>query len=139
MELKEQSINFETLKFDDEELERMYQERLSYPTVLKQVQTKPKNWKRYAQVLVLLDSSDGLSNFDKVVGSLRPKFDDAMNHPDLQLVSSDWGKDDSWIQWDVAKQLYFFLSTDRSDTNPHYRIANPLIDEQVREEIVSRQ
>ena len=38
----------------------------------------------------------------------------------------------------MAKQAYFFLSTDRSGTNAHYRIADPLSDELIRDEIVSR-
>ena len=54
------------------------------------------------------------------------------------MRSSPYGNDDSWIQWDLAKQLYYFLSVDGPVSSEKYRIANPLVDEQLQEEIVSR-
>lgn len=140
--LVEKSVDFNDLNSDFTTLEKIYQKRLSYQKVYTDLNmpvplmASSSNTERYAKVILYIQSEGLLSKFDEVVKALRINYDDEVNR--LSLISSPFGHDDSWIQWDLAKQLYFFLSVDRSGTNDHYRVANPLVDEALRNEIISR-
>lgn len=125
-----------------EDVERVYNERLSYRAVFTQkgedvpsLSAAPSG-ERYAKVILLLERDNLVAEFDQVVGRLRSTFDHEMKR--LGLNSSPWGNDNSWIAWDVAKQLYYLFNRDQSPKNVRYRLADPLTDEPICDEIVSR-
>jgi hypothetical protein len=139
--LRENSVNFDALEAAPAELERVYRERLSYHAVYaKRGEPTPSpkpSGNRYAKVILYLASNGVLAKFDEAVAQVRRTYDQEMAR--LRFQSSDWGNDDSWINWDLAKQLYFFAGVKRPETGHRYRIADPLADERLRDEIVSRQ
>jgi len=138
--MKEKSVDFAGLDVAPAEVERVYRQRLAYQAAYaKEGRTAPpasENGITYARVLIFLASNDLLVRFDEAVAWVRRRYNQEMTR--LHFRSSHFGDDDSWICWDLAKQLYFFLGTDRSGTSSQYRIANPLVDELLREEIISR-
>ncbi len=140
--MEEKSVDFNKLNFSHTDLESIFQQRLSYQKAFKEINrsiptmSSSPNGEKYANVILLLESRGSLAEFDELVDLIRSIYDSEMRR--LKLSSSSFGEDDSWIHWDLAKQLYFFLSKDRSTTNNHYRIADPLNDETLRAEIISR-
>lgn len=138
--MRENSVDFADLDAVPGEVERIYYQRLSYQAAYtkigKPTPSPSRSGTRYAKVLLYLASNDLRSKFDEAVAQLRNAYDQEMTR--LPFPSSPFGDDDSWINWDLAKQLYFFFGTDRSETSAQYRLANPLVDERLRDEIVSR-
>ncbi len=140
--MREQSVDFADFNRGPEDLERVYERRLSYKVAFAEYQKQVApmssipSGARYAKVIIYLGQNDLLHRFDDVVAHLRSIYNTEMHR--VGLSSSPFGKDDSWIHWDLAKQAYFFLSRDRSMTSRHYRIADPLRDERLQDAIVSR-
>jgi hypothetical protein len=140
--MEEKSVGFRTLTFGQAKLEWIFQQRFSYQKAFTQLNrpvpilSSSPSGEKYAKVILYLESKGLLPQFDDVVGLIRSIYDGEMRR--LKLPSSPFGEDNSWINWDLAKQIYFFLSKDRSATNNHYRIADPLSDESKRDEIISR-
>jgi len=140
--MEEKSIDFAKINPGYAELELIHLQRMSYQKAFTELSydipsmSSPSSGENYAKVIYYLESKGELPKFDEVAIWIRSKYDDEMKR--LNLVSSPFGNDDSWINWDLAKQLYFFFSTDRSGTSNHYRIANPLSDKALRDEIISR-
>ena len=134
------SVDFASLNAAPEEVERVYYERLAYRKAKAETGEKvgrpSASGTNYATVIVHLASSNSLARFDQLVAELRHRYDDEMRR--LGQQSSVYGNDDSWINWDLAKQLYLFLGARPPWPITRYRIADPLVDEQIREEIVSR-
>ena len=140
--MEEKSVDFRNLTFGQTNLEWIFQQHFSYQKAFTQLKSptptlsSSPSGEKYAKVILYLESKGLLPQFDNVVGLIRLIYDGEMRR--LKLLSSPFGEDNSWINWDLAKQLYFFLSKDRSATNNHYRIADPLSDEGLRNEIISR-
>jgi hypothetical protein len=133
-------IDFKTVVFDDEDIGGIFGERLSYAKARAEAkQPLPDmepNVVPYAKT-ILLALRVGLGpRLHERITQIRAKFDAEMRR--LGVVSGPNGQDDSWIWWDLAKQLFFFLSKDRTGTSVRYRIANPLVDDEICDEIVSR-
>ncbi|MBV9349606.1 MAG: hypothetical protein JO026_02545, partial [Patescibacteria group bacterium] len=53
------------------------------------------------------------------------------------LVVSPFGKSESWVMWDIAKQKYYFSHPE--ERREGYEVADPLTSEDKQEEIVNRQ
>jgi hypothetical protein len=126
---------------DEEELNRVYNEWLSYRKAWSELggrpnEDRPDSWEWYARVILYLETESLLDEFHDVVAKLRSTYDAEMKR--IGLRSSAFGNDDSWIHWDVAKQIYLSLNPERAAAWPRYRVANPLVDRPIRDEIVSR-
>ena len=140
--MKENSVNFAALTPSKEELELFYRKYFSYPYARAQLNLRQSEFKMntstatHAKVLFFLESIGQLPIVEKLAAKLRATYNNEVMR--LGINSTPWGKDDTWIYWDIAKQLYYYLNIDRSEISIHYRIANPLEDKILKEEIVSR-
>src|SRR5258708_23633898 len=140
--MEEQSVDFVEWKPGQDKLELIYKQRLSYQKAYRELgKTAPTmqtstNGEQYAKVILFVELEGLISKFDETVIKLRATFNSEIKR--LNLISSSFGNDDTWIHWDLAKQLYSFLRNDRSETNRHYRIADPLSDDTLCDEIISR-
>lgn len=140
--MKAISSNYSEWAPRQEDLEHIYDERLSYRAVFRQKgaaipgMSATPSGERYAKVILLVERDNRITEFDQVVRRLRATYDHEMKR--LGLNSSPWGNDNSWIAWDVAKQLYYLFTRDQSTNNVRYRLADPLTDEQICDEIVCR-
>jgi hypothetical protein len=140
--MKDNLTDFSEWSAKRDDLERVYDERLSYRAVFAEQgtsvpdMTATASGERYAKVILYIEKNNLLGRFNQIVHELRVTYDNEMRR--LRLNPSPWGKDDSWICWDLAKQTYYFLNKDPSGVDNQYRVADPLSDEQVRDEIVSR-
>lgn len=143
--METKTVNFDVWPCREQDWRNIYYKRLSYRKACPERKTgdldnrlnDPKySDTRYSKVLLYMGSIGLLNNLDRVNNNLRARYDEEICR--LEMRSSPYGNDDSWIQWDLAKQLYYFLSIDSPTLNDHYRIANPLVDERLQEEIVLR-
>ena len=140
--MEEKSVDFNNLNFSHTDLERVFQQRFSYQKVFMQVNSpvptlnSSPSGEKYAKVISYLGSKGLLPQFDDVVDLIRSIYDSEMRR--INFSSSSFGNDNSWINWDLSKQLYFFLSTDCAGTNSHYTIADPLSDQSKCDGIISR-
>jgi len=140
--MKDTLLNYSEWTPKREELERIYDARLSYRAVFMQKgedipgMSATPSAERYAKVILLLERENRINEFDQVVGRLRSTYDHEMKR--LGLNSSPCGKDNSWISWDVAKQLYYLFNGDQPANNIRYRIADPLRDKRICDEIACR-
>lgn len=69
-----------------------------------------------------------------LVERLRKEMEDAAKAAGIAI--SKWGRSESWAVWDVGKQLH--LQQNPSESSDKYRLANPLTDAQIQQEIVQR-
>lgn len=134
--MKANSINFNEIILAVDELEEIYYDRfaygLKYPI--------PANWQKsieqYCKVIRYLKNEAEIAAFEALTIQLLNRF--KVETQRIELPISQWGEKDSWVQWDIAKQLYFFLTEDQTIQSPKYRIANPLEDKPLQQEIIDR-
>ncbi len=72
--------------------------------------------------------------FFDVARDIKKKFEDIMQL--VGLESSIWGKSDTWVYWDMAKQQYFFDHQDEADEK--YDIGDPIADNNLQQQIIDR-
>ena len=107
-----------------------YVKRLDYRDVTGRPAAVSPSMEKYAGALASQDSGQ----VDAVVNHLRSEFARAMSAAGMD--PSRFGKSKSWANWDVGKQL--FLNDNPNQSSSKYRLANPLTDKRLQEEIVAR-
>jgi len=92
----------------------------------------PENKEKYAKAL---EGYDLEWIQDNVVTLIRENFDDMVNKSSLQPdISSNW-EQDTWIWWDIGKQLYY---NENPEESQWYILGNPLDNKYIQEEIAYR-
>lgn len=136
--MKSKSINCNDITFSNEEKEDIHSERFSYGSISPYNPNTPweVSHERYGKMIKFLSDKNLLNTYDLIVIEIRKLYSSEVNRLNIQF--SKVGESNSWIEWDVLKQLYFFLCSESPDYNDKYRIANPLEDKLIRQEIVNR-
>ncbi|MCK4791644.1 MAG: hypothetical protein KAV87_48380 [Desulfobacteraceae bacterium] len=138
--MQPKSTDFTSLFVDGNAVDDMYVSRLSYAKAFRELRREiPRptpSGLRYAKALLFAESLGLAASMETLVATLRSSYDSEMMR--AHLDSSAFGQDDSWIWWDIAKQIYFFVSIDRGGTSDRYVIENPLTSKRLQEQIVAR-
>jgi hypothetical protein len=109
-----------------------WRSRISYSDVPGHVSRGPHpSEERYATAL--FDANNAGAIVD-LANRLRAKL--LRSTADLGLDVSDFARSESWALWDIGKQLYLFNHPRASSED--YRLANPLTDLTLQQEIVDR-
>lgn len=114
--------------------EENFYTRLNYSDVTGNNIEISENGKKYARALTKAANSVGIDKINKVSRDLRSRFNSLMK--EIGREPSTWGQSETWAMWDIGKQLYLFEN--QNESSDKYRLANPLTDEQLQEEIVLR-
>lgn len=137
--MKRESVNFDTLILSKLEEMKICQAKFSYGGV-SPIPTVPNKWEKsfenYAKCFKYLVQNGHEIEYDKIVQKIRDNYTNQLIAIGFQ--SSNWGLNNSWIEWDILKQLYFFLTDNQTVISSNYRIENPLLDGQLQTEIMYR-
>lgn len=91
---------------------------------------------KYSQSLKKLAALYGEDHLkDLVRNNIRRRFMEKMKH--TKCPPSEYGKNDTWIYWDLAKQYYYFMNPEESNPNK-YDLADPVTSEKLQEEMIER-
>jgi hypothetical protein len=107
-----------------------YIKRLDYRDVTGRPADVSPSMEKYAGALASQDAGQ----VDALTNHLRAEFKRAMSA--VGMDPSKFGKSKSWANWDIGKQL--FLNENPNQSSSKYRLANPLEDKRLQEEIVAR-
>jgi hypothetical protein len=108
--------------------------RLDYSDVYGQHADIGDNGRKYAEALAKTANAGNADEIERVSKELRAKFNAQMES--IGQTPGESGRSESWALWDIGKQLYLFEN--QSESSGKYRLANPLTDAQLQEEIVYR-
>lgn len=94
-----------------------------------------ENYKNYAESLKELIQQNP-EKLKIIKTEIRNSYEKIMTL--VGIPSSVYGKSETWIDWDLAKQAYLAKNSDKSNSN--YTLGNPLEDNQtgIREDIINR-
>jgi hypothetical protein len=107
-----------------------YIKRLDYRDVTGRPADVSPSMEKYAGALASRDAGQ----VDAMANHLRAEFKRAMSA--VGMEPSKFGQSKSWANWDIGKQL--FLNDNPNQSSSKYRLANPLEDKRLQEEIVAR-
>lgn len=129
---------YQYISLSDQEKEHIYNERFSYGGKVPYSTNTPwdESQERYSKIVKLVQQNGLVNSYNSLVEKLRGLYSKEVKR--LGVTFSEWGDSDTWIEWDICKQLYFYLNPDGINLSPNYRIANPLEDKQLQQEIVNR-
>lgn len=140
MEVTMNPVNFAALMIPEDRLLSIYEERLAYRVAYDQLglplpKISPAAY-RYARVIAWLEETELLSQFEAYKETIRIIFNAEAERIKLDL--REFAQDDTWINWDMAKQLFCCFSNEIPFPTERYRLANPFQDPMIRDEIISR-
>jgi hypothetical protein len=94
-----------------------------------------ENYKNYAESLKELIQQNP-EKLKIIKTEIRNSYEKIMTL--VGIPSSVYGKSETWIDWDLAKQAYLAKNSDKSNSN--YTLGNPLEDNQtgIKEDIINR-
>lgn len=136
--MENKKISCSSITLSNQEKESIYNERFSYDGKIKYDPNSP--WaisqEKYGSIIKCLKQKNLLKSYNVIKKEIRELYSSELSR--LKIEFSEWGESDSWIEWDICKQLYCFLNFKDFYNNKKYRIANPIDDNLIRQEITNR-
>lgn len=122
---------------------KSYYERLAYADVDPQrvgneahYLSQNPNAEKYAAALDRADPA----KVEETLAKVRGKFNETVSK--AGTAPGQWAKSESWGLWDIGKQLHLNEEAQATNggksANPNYRLANPLTDPQLQDEMAAR-
>ena len=138
----EREIDFENYEISQEDFARIYADYLGYRTARGSLFEVPDRNDRnsgmnYAKVIdcLIKYKPHEYRRFRAIVQFLFRNF--RVECQRMGITYGDYGNDHSWVGWDVAKQLFFYMGRNVRRQRG-YLIANPLVNRRLQRQIVNR-
>lgn len=115
---------------------RRYRERVQEGVRQKRAFEISDNEKNYARALSRIIEEYNETRLREVVSTIHQRFSEIYKQLFPTTPLNPFSKSKSWIAWDVAKQYYLWRVPEAAGAG--YRLANPMEDEQLQQEIIER-
>lgn len=131
--MKEKSINFNEIEISKKEIDDLLEE-YNTPSHKAWIPTTIRGLK----VIKIVKKRRQTPKFENTVALIKAKYDDAKGKIKFDFTHPHYEEGIEWIEYDIKKQLYYFLTKEEFPVDYKYEPANPLIDERIQQEIVDR-